>query len=553
MPTVDAYRRAPLVNAAFVPLSDAAVQVGGLHDTLTRRVLDMADIASMSPLDAVMASKLGGYADLPPVPDVEAATAQLESNPSGFVLLCRAALMTAAASHDKEAMLRLLSAMRAFLEVLPTLPEDRLFPLGADALRLTSELYRRTGQSFLLTILERLRAQLPDVSGLMHSFPFTKPFQPENKAGETPEAAEYNRRMERLATGNLMADALSITAQLALYSGSSRDGAAGRAGLTALTRYHGMPTGAFSADPYLAGRDPARAVDIPAISAQVEALCDLLTAGGDPVLGDRLEALLVNALADVVLPGGLRALQPMNRLTGDDSCALGKPGPADTSALLRALYALRRTVWMAKESDEIALLLPLSGGCLTRMSGVPVRLTASIEGVLDQTLSISVECKQPVNFSLLLRVPSYVSEAGVSVCGGREAPASPGGLHMVRRTFRSGDTVVLRLSSLPRLEAGYHGSASALCGPTLLSLPLPDESASWQYAFVPNTPLNALEQGGELRVLAIATDAPAWQEKNGFITPPPQGLPVGMEYQLTLIPFGGTGGRIAVFPRAARR
>ena len=51
---------------------------------------------------------------------------------------------------------------------------------------------------------------------------------------------------------------------------ASVDAAAGKAGLTALSRYHGMPSGAFSADPFLAGRDPARAVELPAACAQAE-------------------------------------------------------------------------------------------------------------------------------------------------------------------------------------------------------------------------------------------------------------------------------------------
>lgn len=551
MPAVDAYRRAPLVDPAFVPLSDAAVQLGGLHGTLTRQVLDMADIAAMSPLDAVMASKLGGYADLPPLPDLEAALSQLQANPGGFIRLGRAALITASATQNKDAMVQLLSAMHAFLDALPTLPEDAVFALGADALRLTSDLYRRTGQAFLLTLLERLRAQLPDVSGLMHSFPFLKPFQPETRAAG--ESAEYHQRMERMATGNLTADALAITAYLALYSGSSRDGAAGKAGLTALARYHGMPTGAFSADPYLAGRDPSRAADIPAICAQIEVLCDLLAASGDLSYADRLESLMVNCLPDMIAAAGVRGLQPINRLADDDSCAVQKPQTLETSALLRALYALRRTAWMAQEEDAVAMLLPLSGGCLTRVRGIPVRLSATASGAFDQTITLAVEARQPVDFTLQLRIPSYVSVASVSVNGGREQGAQPGMLFTVQRTFRTGDTITLRLESQPRLEMGARGSVSCMCGPTLLALPLPNSTAAWRFALVPGTALTPSQEGDELRVTAIACEAPSWEEKSGFVAPPPQGVPAGPEYALTLLPFAKTAGRIAAFPQAVKR
>ncbi|MEA5015834.1 MAG: glycoside hydrolase family 127 protein [Candidatus Limiplasma sp.] len=548
MPTVEAYRRAPLVNPAFVPLADATVQVGDLLGALTQRVLALADISAMTPLDAVLASKLGGYTDLPPVPGLEPAAASLRSNPGGFILLARAVLLTASATQDKAAMLALLTAMRAFLEALPSLPEEALLPLGADALRVTQELYRRTGQPFLLTILERLRSQLPDVSGLMHSFPFLKPFRPEAAAGEN---AAYHRRMKALATGNLTADALAITALLALYSGSSRDGAAAKTGMASLARYHGAPTGAFAADPYLAGRDPARAVDLPGLCAQVEALADVLACGGDLSWADRLEMLLVNALPDLITDLGVRTLQPANRLTVDDSCQAGAPEPQDTAFLLRALYALRRSVWMAREADEIALLLPMTGGCLTRVGGAPLRLTATATGILEKSVAISVEAKQPVAFQLLVRIPSHAAQAWVSVNGGKPQAAQPGSLFPLRRTFRTGDVVTLRLVNAPRLETGYRGSVSVFCGPTLMALSLPDEEAAWQYALTADTPLAPSEEEGSLCVFAHACDAPGWQAKEGFIPPPPQNISDGPRYELTLLPFAGTTGRIAAFPRAA--
>lgn len=550
MPTVEAYRRAPLVNPAFVPLSDSSVQTGGLLDAVTQKVLSLAHIDAMTPLDAVLASKLGGYADLPAAPDIQTAAAELHRNPHGFMLLARAVLLIAAATQDKDAMLRLLDAMRTFFEILPSLPEEALLPMGADALRVTSELYRRTGQSFLLTILERLRAQLPDVSGLMHSFPFQTPYQPQTAAVEN---REYHQRMERLATGNLTADALAMTALLALYSGSSRDGAAAKVGLASLMRYHGMPTGAFSADPYLAGRDPARATDLPALCAQVEAYADVLASSGDLSLADRLDLLLTNALPDLITDHGMRALQPVNRLTDDDSCNAHSPQPQDTAFLLRALYALRRSVWMAREADEIVLMLPMTGGCLTRVSGVPVRLTCACTGHFDQQLTIAVEAKQAVPFTMLLRIPGYVAQATVTLEGGKAQVAQPGTLFSLHRTFRTGDKITLHLLSAPRLETGYRGSVSVMCGSALMALSLPNTEAGWQYALATDTPLTLGEENGSACVYAHATDAPEWRANSGFIAPPPQSIVVDQEYALTLLPFAGAVGRIAAFPKATRR
>ena len=68
MPTAIAYRRAPLVDPALVPLSDAAVHADGLQKQLTDLALGLVDLNRMSPLDAALATKLGGYTDTAPRP-----------------------------------------------------------------------------------------------------------------------------------------------------------------------------------------------------------------------------------------------------------------------------------------------------------------------------------------------------------------------------------------------------------------------------------------------------------------------------------------------------
>ena len=56
------------------------------------------------------------------------------------------------------------------------------------------------------------------------------------------------------------------------------------------------------------------------------------------------------------------------------------------------------------------------------------------------------------------------------------------------------------------------------------------------------------QQGDAPHVMLAACAAPEWKEKGGFIMPPPQLVSMGQAYELTLIPFAGTNGRIAAFP-----
>lgn len=551
--TATAYRRAPLVDPAYVPLSDASVHTAGLLEQLTGRALRLVDVNRMSELDAVLATKLGGYTQAPPPPNMEAAAARLPGDALGFANAARAAAMIAAMNRDKEGMQRVLSAMRTFGEAMPAMTEETLFCAGADLLRLMVDLYRRTGQRFLLRLLEELRSRLPDVSGVMHMFPFQTEYRPEEGRHDAQEQAYYDR-MRRLATGKWTADALGMTALLSQFSGSGRDAAAAKAGLTALTRYHGMPTGAFSADPYLAGRNPTRAVELPAAAAQAEAYLDALTTAGEGIMADRLELLLENVFADLLPEDRARTLCPVNRLCGDDSCAFaGVPAREDVSALLRGLYAIRRAVWLSRDDDTVAYLLPLPGGCVTRLGGVPVRLSAEVSGVFEREIRLRVECRQTVQGAVRVRVPAYAQGAHIRVNGDQGKPVAAGGMVDVKRAFQNGDIIRLSFTVQPRTETGYRGSASVYVGARLMALPLPKAGDEWRYALLRSVPLTTAEEDGQPRVLAAACAAPGWKEKAGFVLPPPQDTPPGAAYELTLLPAAGTDGRIAAFPCVQER
>ena len=98
------------------------------------------------------------------------------------------------------------------------------------------------------------------------------------------------------------------------------------------------------------------------------------------------------------------------------------------------------------------------------------------------------------------------------------------------------------------METGYRGSISIYVGAKLMALALPDRQAEWRYAAITTLPMTSVEEDGVPYALITACEAPMWKEKAGFILPPPQGVPMGDAYELTLIPFAGTSGRIAAFP-----
>ena len=96
MPTYDSFCRTPLVDPAYVALPDNAVHTEGMLEQLIRQALDTVQLSALSPLDAVMATKLGGYTDMPPMPNLATAAAELPENPRTLVDAARAGLMIAA-------------------------------------------------------------------------------------------------------------------------------------------------------------------------------------------------------------------------------------------------------------------------------------------------------------------------------------------------------------------------------------------------------------------------------------------------------------------------
>ena len=280
---------------------------------------------------------------------------------------------------------------------------------------------------------------------------------------------------------------------------------------------------------------------------------DALAAGGDLIMADQLEMLLVNVLPDLITAKGLRTLSPVNRLADDDSCAVSSPEQRDVSAVLRALYAIRRAVWLSPDDQTIVYMLPVSGGCRTKLGGVQMRLTAEVSGVFRRQVAIRVECREPVSCTVKIRVPGYADGAQLSVNGEKPQLVAQGRLAEVRRTFRNGDVITLQMNLSPRVESGYRGSASIYVGAQLMALALPGKDTEWRYAVIRSIPLTSVEENGVPYALLTACEAPAWQQKGGFILPPPQGVPMDDAYELTLIPFAGTDGRIAAFPCVQER
>lgn len=87
--------------------------------------------------------------------------------------------------------------------------------------------------------------------------------------------------------------------------------------------------------------------------------------------------------------------------------------------------------------------------------GVPVRVTQETLYPAEDLVMMTVQPEHPVEFTLSLRIPAWLSRPAIVTFNGRawQVPAHPGTFAQIRRVWRAGDTVALTLPQEFRTEA----------------------------------------------------------------------------------------------------
>ena len=545
MGTVSSYHRSPLMDTAFAPVPDASVSIRGSLKNTIDNALRFVDRAQISAFDAVLCTKVGGFKSTPTLPPRDERVNSL-TDLSAYTQYWHAAEMIAIMNRDREALSSVLVEMNQFKKDMVHLGEGELLENGAELLRLMLDLYRRTGKAFLCDLMKELRSRLTDVSGVMHSFPFPTPYLPA-KYDENDKNRTYYERMERLAATSIMADSIAMTAMIAQYSGDRRDAEAPLLGFENLKHYHSLPGGVISGNPYLSGRNPSEAAELHSVMSQMEAWLDSLLLNGNACFADAMERLYENVLVDLVTDDGLRDCFVANRLPSDDSCHIGQTAQCDTSALIRALYAYRRSVWLWRDDHSICLNQPVSGSCSVHMDGKNLRLACDVEDKQNRTLSITVDCQEPVSFELNIRVPEYCKSAVMRVNGHEIQPVFHEGYASLRQMFYKNDCVTLEMQLGVHVEKGWRDTISVYYGPWLMALPVPKENNEWRFA-VKSSEEGTAGSAEDKTVTMIACAASQWKAESGIIGIPPRDVKPGNSYALALQPAAGLNGRITAFP-----
>ena len=506
MPAPIAWNRSPLPENRFAPLPLGAIRLEGtLYEALKAerggdeeerlcRAFLLGNEGEQHEAVARLKKKLGDDG------------AALEN--------ARALMRVYGALNDASVAQSLLETLKRLydgLEESPALGAENT-ALAADIAQTAVWLYNLTGNKALLTLCQKLRAQGPDWTSLLHTFPQTRPVK-EFLSQENPA---YWR-----ADGQTIAAALRACGLRALYEGGLKNETAFQTAWKKLMRYHGAAHGLYNASPLLAGASPAGGVQRETVEELIRSLETLQWALGAPECGDVMERVCQNAL---------RAPGRMQRANQSEPCEGAAPA---------ALAVAASAMWMAARDGLAAFGY---GPCSVKWvaGGAPVRIDVLSDGTCGEKITLRVRVKSPASFRLYLRIPAWAENALCAV-NGEASQANAGGFHVVERLWRDGDTVELTFPASVRVQKGYHQSASVVRGARTYALPV-EAGARWNMALLPE---RGFETDGEA-VWAYACPTAEWMEFDAMPVLPH--VMADHVEKIKLIPYGETRARVAQFP-----
>jgi hypothetical protein len=468
-------------------------------------------------------------------------------------------------------------------------------------------LYERTGESWLIDLATKLRAQGFDWRAFFtvpHGWPAADP---------TPRG-RWNY-MSHVVNNGMAPKAPALWWRI---SGDEGDRTAPRTMINALLAHHGMPTGMFTGDECLAGRRPTHGTELCAVVEYAYTLETLLALVGDPSFGDHLERVVFNALPATFSPDmwAHQYDQQVNQVecSAREDRIWNTNGPESnlygvepnygccTSNFSQGWPKFAAHLWMRSRSragghdqEGIAAVAYAPSAVRTTIAGTPVTVALETGYPFRETLTFTVTAAQPVSFPLALRIPAWARGARLEAPEGTWAEGTkpkPGSFFTLQRRWEGATRITLTLPMAPELRRGYHDAAAIRRGPLVYALKMGERwervhedapfrelpHADWEV--YPTTPWNyALDVGDE----TLEEDVTFHEHPIGPVPFSPAGAPVTAQVRsrrlpdwglergsamdapqspvasgeppetLTLIPYGCTNLRITEFPTLERR
>jgi DUF1680 family protein len=456
-------------------------------------------------------------------------------------------------------------------------------------------LYDKTGDPKLIELCRLLKQQGFDWEALFANFQLTSPMSREVLGMHNHHVDKPDLAMQ--AHGVNHSQALKVAAVQYRMSGDRSESANFDRQLAALDKYHGMPNGMFSCDEHLGGIDPSHGTELCSVVETMFSLEVVLATFGKAEIGDRIEKLAFNALPGT-FTDDMWAHQ-YDQQSNQVQCSLNSK-PWTTNSSESNLYGLEpnfgcctanfhqgwpkftSSLWMADGDDSLVAALYAPCEVTTKLQSTKIQLIEETDYPFRDTIAITVHPDQPIEFGVSLRIPVWADQASVQVNGQTVSVAlKPGTFAEIRRSWKSGDRIVLKLPMQLRVSRWFQNSIAIERGSLLFSLD-PGESwvklrdrgmtadwqvfptSSWNYALavdeasaaglhvveasVPARPFTAVDPAVRIEVKGRRLNQ--WRSEDGVANPLPVSpvQSVEQEEMLVLVPYAGAKLRVTAFP-----
>lgn len=369
---------------------------------------------------------------------------------------------------------------RYYQHMLSELPRRPLRDWGkaraGDEMDTIAWLYRRTGDAFLLDLVELLRTQAYDWLSIhtenrwQH---FGTDFHPRHGVN-VPQSLKFGPVYWQ-------------------FSGKKEYLGAYEAAWKHLSRDHGLSFGMHSSTEFLGGNSSGQGTEFCSIVEKMLSDETVMRLTGSPELGDRLEQLAFNALPAAwtkdlrafqyyTLPNQVIAKRGGNGFFLDYDDGL-LPGPH--SGCHCCCYNVHmgwpkfvQNSWAATSDNGLAVLAYAPTEVTATVGdGKRVTITQATAYPFEEQVRFTIHTQgQESAFPLKLRIPAWCGKPAVAVNGRPVRGVQPGKFVSLNRSWKDGDVVTVELPMQLRVVPGVHNSRHVEYGPLLFSL---DIQAKW--------------------------------------------------------------------------
>jgi DUF1680 family protein len=179
----------------------------------------------------------------------------------------------------------------------------------------------------------------------------------------------------------------------------------------------------------------------------------LLCLTGDAHYGDGLERLIYNTTLAVKYPDG-DGNYPYYSTYGPNARKVfyAKKWPCCSGTLVECVADYPKNIYL-ESADGIAINLYAPSELRWTHAGTSIHLSQQTDYPLAESIAVRVECANPVEFALRLRIPDWLrSPVTIRVNGEHAHPELRRGFAILRRTWRTGDSIDLTLPMQFRTE-----------------------------------------------------------------------------------------------------